>query len=92
MYDTRGNMSVQISTVPRNTVISGDEWVNGYVAYYATYEVDATAGTVTHHRRNHVNPDIGDLSVVRYFEFNGDRLTLTVAPERAVRLHWARVR
>ena len=93
MYDAHGNMAVQITTSPR--VVSpgpSPEWVNGYVAYYATYEVDVAAGTVTHHRRAHVNPDIGGLSVVRYFDFDGEHLTLTVAPERTVRLTWERVR
>jgi hypothetical protein len=94
MYDAHGNMAVQITTSPRQTVIPGasPEWVNGYVAYYGTYEVDVAAGTVTHHRRNHVNADIGGLSVVRYFAFDDEHLTLTVAPERTVRLTWARVR
>jgi hypothetical protein len=94
MYDGIGNMAVQISTAPRVTEIPGasPEWVNGYIAYYARYEVDVAAGTVTHHRRNHLNPEISGLSVVRYFHFDGDILTLTVAPDRTVRLNWARAR
>lgn len=94
MYDDKGNMAVQITTVPRSTETPADnpEIVNGYVAYYARYEVDAQAGTVTHHRRHHINPDLGSLSVVRYFKFSGDTLTLTLAPERQLRLNWSRVR
>jgi len=45
------------------------EILNDYVAYYGKYEVDTTAGTVTHRRQNHLNPEIGGLSVVRYFSF-----------------------
>ena len=92
MYDAGGNMAVQITGSPRGqeTPMEQPEIVNGYVAYYANYEVDAEAGTVTHHRRNHINPDLGELSVVRYFHFDGDVLTLTVAPERTLRLNWVR--
>ena len=94
MYDAQGNMAVQITGNPRGqeTPPENPDIVNGYVAYYARYEVDAQAGTVTHHRRNHINPDLGDLSVVRYFRFQDEILTLTVAPERTLRLNWVRVR
>lgn len=94
MYDNIGNMAVQIVTNPRliEALDENPEIVHGYCAYYGKYEVDLTAGTVTHHRRNHLNPDLGKLSVVRYFRFNDDILTLTVAPEQNQRLNWARVK
>jgi hypothetical protein len=94
MYDALGNMAVQITGDPRSveTPEEQPEIVNGYVAYYARYEVDAAAGTVTHHRRSHVNPALANLSVVRYYEFSGDTLTLTIAPDRSLRLKWARQR
>lgn len=43
MYDDEGNMAGQITTVPRSTESPADnpEMVNGYVAYYGRYEVDA---------------------------------------------------
>ncbi len=93
MYDDSGNMAVQITSSPRGTETPAEqpEIINGYIAYYAKYEVDPAAGTVTHHRRNHVNPELGNLSVVRYFHFNGDVLTLTFAPGRSLRLNWVRV-
>jgi catechol 1,2-dioxygenase len=94
VYDDKGNMAVQITTNPRSveTPANNPEIVNGYVAYYGRYEVDTEVGTVTHHRRNHINPEIGSLSVVRYFRFSDDVLTLTFAPERQQRLNWVRVR
>jgi hypothetical protein len=94
MYDALGNMAVQITTEPRGVETPADqpEIVNGYVAYYAKYEVNAGAGTVTHHRRSHINSAFASLSVVRYFEFAGDTLTLTVAPDRNLRLRWVRQR
>jgi catechol 1,2-dioxygenase len=94
MYDNKGNMAVQITATPRSTENPPDSpsIVNGYSAYYGKYEVDAEDGTVTHHRQNHINPTLGHLSVVRFFLFHGDTLTLTVAPERNLRLDWVRVR
>ena len=94
MYDALGNMAVQITSEPRGVETPADqpELVNGYVAYYAKYQVDSDAETVTHHRRSHVNAELASLSVVRYFEFSGDTLTLTLAPERNMRLRWVRQR
>ena len=92
-YDAHGNMAAQLAR--RDRSISDpegapSELVNGYVGYFGTYEVDSTAGTVTHHRSAHVNAELGHLSVVRYFQFEGDTVTLTVAPERNIRLLWKR--
>jgi len=94
MYDNLGNMAVQITSSPRSTATHAEqpEFLNGYAAYYGKYEVDTIAGTVTHHRQNHLNPEFGGRSVVRYFSFDGDALTLTFAPQRTLRLHWARAR
>jgi hypothetical protein len=70
IYDDVGNMAVQITGNPRGQENSSEVpgMVNGYIAYYGTYEVDPQAGTVTHHRRGHINPDLGSLSVVRLSE------------------------
>jgi len=93
MYDDKGNMAVQLTTSPREVRLPDSMgFVNGYEAYYGRYEVDAGAGTVTHHRRNHLNQDLCCPSVVRYFQFSGDVLTLTIAPRQQGRLKWARVR
>jgi hypothetical protein len=94
IYDSVGNMAVQITGNPRGQENSPEVpgMVNGYIAYYGSYEVDPQAGTVTHHRRGHINPDLGSLSVVRLFSFSEDVLTLTVAPERRMRLNWVRMR
>ena len=93
MYDDNGNMAVQITTSPREVQLPDSlGFVNGYEAYYGEYEVDAEDGTVTHHRRNHLNQDYCCPSVVRYFQFSGDVLTLTIAPRQQRRLNWARVR
>ena len=93
MYDSFGNMTVQIVRVdrsipdPENVI---PEIVKGYIAYAGTFEVDSDAGTVTHHRRAHINPDLDDLSVVRYYQFEENTLTLTLAPSKNLRLIWNR--
>ena len=93
MYDSFGNMAVQLAYEHRDTAsgtVPNSEDVNGYVAYVATYDVDPAEGTVTHHRLFHTNPNADGLSVVRFYEFDDDTLTLTVAPERNIRLTWIR--
>ena len=95
MYDKIGNMAVQIVRRDRSIPVEEeavDEIVNGYVAYTATYDVDKSASTITHHRKSHINAKLGRLSVVRFYEFNGDTLTLTDAPERELRLKWLRLK
>jgi len=93
MYDDKGNMAAQITTSPREVRLPDSlGFVNGYEAYYGKYEVDAEAGTVTHHRQNHLNQDLCCPSVVRYFQFSGDVLTLTVRREQQIRLNFARAR
>ena len=92
-YDEHGNMAAQLTrrdrTIP-DPENAPAELVNGYVAYFGTYEVDSAAGTVTHHRTAHNNADLGQLTVVRSYRFEGDRLELTVAPGGEFRLTWLR--
>jgi hypothetical protein len=93
MYDSLGNMAVQLAYEDRDSAsgtVPNSEVVNGYVAYVATYDVNSSQGTVTHHRLFHTNPNADGLSVVRYYEFDDDTLTLTVAPDRNIRLTWIR--
>lgn len=94
MYDKEGNMAVQITTDPRHTESppNDPDLIHGYVAYYGKYEVDTQAQTITHHRRNHINPEIGKLPAERSFEFSGDILTLSPMPDATERLRWKRVR
>jgi len=93
MYDSAGNMAVQI--VRRDRSIPDSEnvvpaIVNGYDAYAGTYEIDDEARTITHHRMVHINPDLDDMSVVRYFQLEGGKLVLLVAPDKKVRVTWKR--
>ncbi len=99
MYDTTGNMAVQvIPDTPRakfsGTVPSPEEAraaLTGYTAYFGTYSIDETARTVTHHSRGNVDPGrVGDI-VLRYQFEGNDRLTL-MPLESQVRIVWERIK
>lgn len=50
---------------------------DSYNAYYGTYNVDAKAGTVTHHLEGSLIPGREGINNIRWFEFRGnDRLLL----------------
>jgi hypothetical protein len=91
-YDELGNMAVQITTDPRppENVSAIFEFVDGYVAYFGTYEVNEAAHTVTHHRVEHNNAARRSSDAVRLYELSGDNLTLTMPRGRGFRLRWLR--
>jgi hypothetical protein len=53
--------------------------LRGYGAYYGSFTVNDKEKFVVHHRFGQINPG-GDVDVRRYFDFDGDRLTLTPPP------------
>ena len=99
MYDTTDHMAVQvIPDTPRakfsGTVPTPEEAravLTGYTAYFGTYSIDETAGTVTHHCEGNVDPGrVGD--IVRRYQLEGnDRLTL-MPLESPVRIVWERIK
>ena len=101
-YDSTGHVAAQIApdrarpSWPANALPSPEQAkdaVTGYVAYFGTYEVDRSAGTVTHHREGALNMFAVDL--VRKYAFSSDgRLILTpLEKENAgFQLVWERVR
>ena len=93
IYDESGNMAVQVArrdrSIPDPEGITA-ELVDGYVAYFGTYEVDTATGTVTHHRSAHVNAELSHVPAIRRYRFEGDTLTLTVVPDQGSRLIWKR--
>ena len=96
-YGPHGEMSVQIApdvARPRAAnVMTPDEAfvaLKDYIAYFGTYTVDETAGTVTHHRQATIQPgDAGDF--VRRIEFIGDRLVLR-PPNSTLEVTWERIK
>jgi hypothetical protein len=89
MYDNTGHMAVQFSRRAKRpgfakgtnagTVEEKAAAFNSYGAYYGTFTVDPAAGIVTHHLEGSVNPTEVGNDNVRYYEFQGNRLILTVA-------------
>src|SRR6185503_19342592 len=52
----------------------------GYVAYYGTYEIDASNGIVRHHVEGSTNTSWVGTTLVRYYDFSphANRLTLSL--------------
>jgi hypothetical protein len=73
-YDAAGHMSAQLMRRDRTQQASGTS--SGYTGYYGTYVVDEKAGTVTHQVEGAWTPSWIGTKQVRYFKFEGDRLTL----------------
>ncbi len=92
MYDGVGSMSVHVVRQDRDAEDAIPGMVNGYMAYYGRYEVDAARGIVTHRREGHIDPNQADQEAERGFEFNGDLLILTVEPARQLRVIWRKRR
>jgi len=90
MYDASGHMSVQIIRPDRPAFASGDQLkgtleeiksaFEGCVAYFGTYEVNEKKGTVTHHVEGSSFPNWVGTDQRRFFEFYGNRLTLSTPP------------
>jgi hypothetical protein len=96
-YGPHGEMSVQVAPDVKRTragaTMTAEEAktaINGYIAYFGTYTIDAPAGAVIHHRQDSIQPgDTGDL--VRRFEFAGDRLILR-PPNSPSEIIWERIK
>jgi hypothetical protein len=89
VYDATGHLSVQIMRTPALKSFPGMREGTGdgasygeaflaYVAYFGTYTVDATKGTVTHHVEGALRPDYTGTDQVRPFRIEGDRLIIEI--------------
>ncbi len=86
MYDARGHMSIQLMRRERPAFAVNDRAggtpqeakaaLDGYLAYFGTFDVDETAGTVTHHIAGCAFPNWVGADQTRHFELSGNRLTL----------------
>ena len=108
VYLSSGYMAVQVMRDPR-PAIAGAGYdgatpaekiaaIDGYYAYYGTYECDIESKTVIHNVQVSLRPDEVGTRYRRHFEVVGDRLTLTTAPytqsgeSRFNRLIWERMK
>ncbi|HEY7546538.1 MAG TPA: lipocalin-like domain-containing protein, partial [Blastocatellia bacterium] len=86
IYDASGKMSVQIMKRDRAPLSSNDSLdapaeeiktaVEGFTSFFGAYEVDPTAGIITHHVEGHLFPASVGKALKREFEFSGNRLVL----------------
>jgi len=92
LYSASGMTSAQIYTSDRQSVSYSRSLVNGYMAYYGSYEVDFDNKHVTHRRQGHINPERNRQVAIRSFRFDGDLMYLTPLEDtRASRLTWKRI-
>ncbi len=103
-YDKAGRMSAQLmrpgrrSTVPPGQSLitsnaSADEIreaVNGFIAYYGTFDVDEPAQTVIHHVQACLIPSWVGTDLKRTYRFTDNRLVLTAATTSVIELIWER--
>jgi len=67
------------------------EILNGFVAYYGTFDVDESSRTVIHHVQAALIPSWVGTDLRRGYEFAGNQLILTATTSQtAIRLVWQR--
>jgi hypothetical protein len=88
MYDNSGHMSVHIVRGDRPAFPDGRAKAtdkekavafDSYTAYYGTYTFEPENGIVIHHLEGSLSPGQIGQDNIRYFELQGNRLTLSVA-------------
>lgn len=90
MYAASGAMSVQLMRRDRPAFAASDRLggtldeikaaFEGYHAYFGTFSVDEHARTVTHHIAGCSFPNWVGVDQPRFFDLEGDRLTLRTPP------------
>src|SRR5438128_196502 len=99
IYDSSGRMSVQIVRQDR-APLSSPDWqslpaeeikkaIEGFTAFFGSYEVDEANSSVIHRVEGHVLPDSVGKVLRREFTFSGDVLILKPSPTR--RVIWQRI-
>jgi hypothetical protein len=103
-YDRAGRMSAQLmrpdrrSTVPPGvSLIAGNasaeeihQAVDGFIAYFGAFDVDASTQTVIHHVQACLVPSWVGTDLKRTYRFNANRLVLTAVTSSVVELTWER--
>jgi hypothetical protein len=100
LYDETGRMSVQIMRRDRAPLSSNDfgevsaeevrSAIEGFTAFFGTYEVDEAEATIIHRVEGHVLPNSVGKELKRGYEFSGNQLILK--PSASRRVIWERIR
>jgi hypothetical protein len=92
MYDQTGYMSVQIMRDPRPTFSSKSGWhfdaspeeiknaFAGYYAYFGTYEINESEGTIIHHVKGSLWPREVGMDYKRFLKLSEKRIVLQTPP------------
>lgn len=90
MYDANQNVTLQIMRRNRPNFAAADRLggtpeqiqaaFRGYLAYFGSYTIDEEQKTVTHHLQGALLPNWVGADQTRFFELNGNRLTLRTPP------------
>jgi hypothetical protein len=107
IYEAGGRMAVQLADPDRAAFAAGDLHAGTdaqvraaferYIAYFGTYTVHPDRGLVAHHVEIALIPNWMRGDQVRYFDLQGDRLTLRTPPirigdiEQVATLVWERL-
>lgn len=101
-YDSTGHMGVHIMNSERPKPDPGSNITRGYMAYFGTYEINEKDRVVIHHMEGNTNPNLTGTDYIRYYDFDGDVLTLTatnlvdgkLTPKspHSIRITWRRVK
>jgi hypothetical protein len=92
-YGPHGKIAPDVERKRAGPVMTPEEAftaLKDYIAYFGTYTVDETAGTVIHHRHDNLQPGEGG-DLVRRYEFAGDRLVLR-PPNSTMEVTWERIK
>jgi hypothetical protein len=103
-YDKAGRMSALLmrpgrrSTVaPGLSLIAGNasseeirEAVNGFIAYFGTFDVDESSHTVIHHVQACLVPSCVGTDLKRTYRFSANRLVLTATTASVLEVIWER--
>ena len=90
IYDTSGNMALQVVD-PERPKFATEDWMSGtvdeaksaldgFMAYYGTFEVNEKKPSVIHHVAHSSFPNWDGVDREQFFELKDDRLTLLTLP------------
>ena len=103
-YDKAGRMSAQLMRPGRHsTVAPGISWISGnaspeeirealdgFLAYFGTFDVDESAHTVIHQIEACLVPSFVGMGLKRTYRFDADRLVLTADSTNLLEVVWKR--
>ena len=90
IYDAQGHMAGQLMRADRPLFAVNDQQkgtdaevhaaLEGYIAYFGDYVIDEAEKTVIHRTKGAMFPNLVGQDQKRFYEFAGNRLTLTTPP------------